>query len=150
MKDNLKNVVITFSLIALVFTQGSLSYQKKIYKDYIATNKQDQLLATKKSNLSKLEQNRLLLNQIKQQELANQQALLNVSTTPATPSTNTSTAQADLLAQQQAQARARAQAQLLAQQKAKAQAQQQALAQAQAQQAQAQAQTAPSRQSSAS
>lgn len=140
MKDNIKNVVITFSLIALVFTQGSLTYQKKIYKDYIA---QEQLLNTKKSNLSKLEQNRLLLNQIKQQELANQQALLNTSTTPVTSNTNTSTAQADLLAQQQA--KARAQAQLLAQQKAQALAQQQALAQAQAQ-----AQTAPSRQSSAS
>jgi hypothetical protein len=152
MKEDFKNIIITFSLIALVFTQGSLAYQKKVYKDYVSTSIQGGLLTTNNSNLTKIEQNKILLNNIQQQQLANQQTILkqsaNSTTTTSTPSTSTSTtttqAQADIARQQ-----ALAQAQALAQQKAQLLAQQQALAQAQAQ-AQAQTPTPPSRQSAAS
>jgi hypothetical protein len=85
MIKDLKNVIITFGLIALVLTQGSLFYQKKVRAEYILATQQSKLQNIKKSKLVKIAQDKTLKQQ------------------------NT---QAQLLAQQQAQANAQAQAQM--------------------------------------
>lgn len=85
MIKDLKNVIITFGLIALVLTQGSLFYQKKVRAEYILATKQSELQNIKKNKLAKIAQDKTLKQQ------------------------NT---QAQLLAQQQAQANAQAQAQM--------------------------------------
>lgn len=49
--EDLKTVVITFGLVALVFLQGSLMYQKKIHNEYILAVKQEQAQKTKISKV---------------------------------------------------------------------------------------------------
>lgn len=140
MKDDLKNVIMTFGLIALVFTQGSLAYQKKIHKEYVlSTTKQEEILRTNNekvlaNNLSLIQKQKIDL--LKQQIAQNQLAILNSQNNSTSPVTNTQAQidlarnQALLLSQQQAQAKAltqqQAQAKALAQQQAQALAQQQA------------------------
>lgn len=136
MKEDLKNVIITFGLIALVFTQGSLAYQKKIYREFVASVEQQKLEKNKNNELVKAEEQRLL----KQQELIAEQikesklALQNAESQKKVENNLSAKIQADL-AQQQAEAEAQAKilaaqkaAQILAQQQREA-----ALAQAQAQ-----------------
>ncbi|MFA7000115.1 MAG: hypothetical protein WC241_03290 [Candidatus Paceibacterota bacterium] len=52
MMEDLKTVVITFGLVALVFLQGSLMYQKKIHNEYILAVKQEQSQKTKISKIT--------------------------------------------------------------------------------------------------
>jgi len=165
-KENLKNVVITFGLIGLVFTQGSLMYQKKLYKGILDTNKQqEELISTQNETLAKIENNNLIdqqNSQITQTPSAVPKTTIPSSTTDKTKTQADIIAkaqQAALLAKQEADAAADAQqAALIAQQqaaadaaaaaKAKLLAQQQADAKAAA--AAAARQSSSSRQSSAS
>lgn len=52
MMEDLKTVVITFGLVALVFLQGSLMYQKKINNEYVVAAKQGQSQKTKTAKLT--------------------------------------------------------------------------------------------------
>lgn len=52
MMEDLKTVVITFGLVALVFLQGSLMYQKKINNEYVVAAKQEQAHKTKTAKLT--------------------------------------------------------------------------------------------------
>jgi hypothetical protein len=52
MMEDLKTVVITFGLVALVFLQGSLMYQKKIHNEYVLAVKQEQAQKTKISKIT--------------------------------------------------------------------------------------------------
>lgn len=86
MIKDLKNVIITFGLIALVLTQGSLFYQKKVKAEYLLATQQSELQNIKKNKLAKIAQNKTLKQQNTQAQLLAEQK-----------------AQAQLLAQQQAQ-----------------------------------------------
>ena len=163
MIKDLKNVIITFGLIALVFTLGSSVYQKKIKQEnsILAANQ----TATNDSKLIQAEKDNLFSILKQQEDLKKQQELNSQFATQNTSTENTSDqTEADLVKQQSLLlAEQKAKAKILATEKAKAQAEQKALAlvkqaQAKAQAALSQAQVqqtqnvvvSPSRQSRAS
>lgn len=156
MNKDLKNVLITFGLIALVFTQGSFVYRIKVKNEYISALEQEKLQRIKIIEFTKAKQN--ITVQVKQQVLPKKQVAKKILTAQKTKSNNTANQNTSLATQAQADL-TRQQAIILSQQTAQAQAQQQADAIAQ-QQAQviAQQQTqqtqspvsSPSRQSKAS
>ena len=129
-KENLKNVVITFGLIGLVFTQGSLMYQKKLYKGVLDTNKlQEELISTQNETLAKIENDNLIDQQNSQ--ITQAPSAVPKTTSPSSTTTTdktktqadiiTKAQQAALLAKQEADALADAQqAALIAQQQADA------------------------------
>lgn len=135
MKEDLKNVIMTFGLIALVFTQGSLAYQKKINREYILAQKQEELQKINEIKILAEKQNLLIAEAKKKEELikqqiAKEQTIINNGKTSTTSQTQLDLArnQALLLAQQQIEAQilAKQQAEALALQKAEALAKQQA------------------------
>jgi len=135
MKEDIKNVIMTFGLIALVFTQGSLAYQKKINREYILAQKQEELQKINEIKILAEKQNLLIAEAKKKEELikqqiAKEQTIINNGKTSTTSQTQLDLArnQALLLAQQQIEAQilAKQQAEALALQKAEALAKQQA------------------------
>jgi hypothetical protein len=143
MKEDLKNVIMTFGLIALVFTQGSLAYQKKINREYILAQKQEELQKINENKILAERQNILIAEAKRKEDLIKQQIIKEQAIIKnAQNNTNTQTSvssqvqldlarnQALLLAQQQAAAQilAKQQAEALALQKAQILAQQQAAA----------------------
>ena len=141
MKD-LKNVLITFGLIGLVFAQGSSLYQNKIKKENAA-------LVASQEKLIKIEQNKLAQITAQQEALKKQQELVATSAQDDSNQALYNQQQIDLANKQAALlVKEQAAAKALASQKAKALANQKALTKAKAQ-AQIVA-TTPSRRSSAS
>ncbi len=140
MKEDLKNVIITFGLVAFVFTGGFFTYKQKNIQENISILAEE-LQKVKDENLKKSLENSSLQEELSivkniQDQKSRDQALKQAESELARK-------QATALQQQQAQAKAQAQI-LLQQQQAQAQAQ-----------AAAQAQTStpvvkPSRKSSAS
>jgi len=126
MLKDLKNVVIAFGLVGLVFGLGSSAYQEKSEKDQALAIKIEELQKIKDANLAKAKQDQQLADlKLKQKNLADQLATQKANDLAAQ---NQALSQAQvaeaqkkaaLLAEQQAQV----EAQLLAQQKAAAQAQ---------------------------
>jgi len=143
MSKDLKNVLITFGLIAIVATGGSLIYRR---------NLQDEgaIASIKQEKLQRIKNNKIIADQLKKEALIKEQIAQNQLDLQQSQNTNTSTSaqtQADLLAKQKALLLAQQQAEkLAAQKKAQLLAEQQALARAQAQAAV----VSPSRQSRAS
>ncbi len=43
MKKDIKYVLVTFGLISLVFTRGYFAYQKKVYEEYLAQIKEEEI-----------------------------------------------------------------------------------------------------------
>lgn len=121
MKKDFKNVIITFALIALVFTQASSAYQKKVKSDQVITTRRNELL-------SKTEQDKLITQMKKDEELQKQKiateqlAIQNAKNNQddlskalaAQAEAELARQQAILLAQQQARAVAQAKAQAVA------------------------------------
>ena len=114
MIEDFKNVIITFGLIAIVFMQGSYSYEKKIQNDIIIAIQQENVQRIKNTAVTATEKD-LLQNQLnQQQELINQQAAQDSITTISDqksnlPNTNVSNKtqeeiqiEADRIAQQKA------------------------------------------------
>lgn len=67
MKEDFKNVIITFGLIAFVFMQGSSMYQNKIQKNSILALQQEKLQIQKKNQTQLSTQNKtnqIVYNQI--------------------------------------------------------------------------------------
>ena len=128
MIKDLKNVIITFGLIALVFTQGYSLYQKKIKQEnsILAANQ----TAIKDDKLIKTEQDNLLSILKQQEDLKNQQVLDSQLATQNTSTENNSDQTEANLAKQQSLllAEQKAKAKILATEKAKALAEQKALA----------------------
>ncbi len=154
MLKDIKNVIISFGLIGLVFGLGSSAYQEKSEKDQALAVKIEELQKIKDSNLAKAEQDKQLADlKLKQKNLADKIAIqkaneiANKNQALNQAQTAEAQKQATLLVQQQAQI----EAQILAEQKAAALAQAQLLAkQKAAALAKAQATVTPSRQSKAS
>jgi len=68
MKEDFKNVIITFGLIAFVFMQGSYTYQNKIQRNSILALQQEKLQIQKKNKTQLSTQNKtnqIVYNQIK-------------------------------------------------------------------------------------
>lgn len=101
MIKDLKNVIITFGLIALVLTQGSLFYQKKVKAEDILATQQFELQNIKKNKLAKIAQNQSATPSTAGSVTTNQ-AQIDLAKKQATLLTQQK-AQAQLLAQQQAQ-----------------------------------------------
>lgn len=143
MEKDLTNVIITFGLVALVFTQGSFAYKDKVKQD---------VLLSKIEELSKKKNNNVFVQEVKKVQNTQNQITSQISKNQ-TSTANQSTVQAQIdLAKKEAMLKAEQQAQAdqLAKQQALLKAQQQAQAIAQ-QQAQTQTTTTKrSRQSSAS
>jgi len=143
MKDDLKNVIITISLIGLAYSQGALMYQKKLLNDYILSK---EVLPQASLNIND-SQNPVLdpnLGVVKVQ--ATETAAKSAVKTTQPQTTNNSAA---IKAANEAEL-ARIKAQLIAQQQAQAIADQKAAQAAATQAAQAQQTQYQSRQSRAS
>jgi hypothetical protein len=120
MKEDLKNVIITFGLIAFVFTGGFFTYREKVNRENILTLKQE-LQNTKNENLAKIEQNRILEEkrqlaiqaELKKKQLAQELLAINsIQDKKLRDQALAKQAQAQaLLQQQQAQAQAQVQQQ---------------------------------------
>ncbi|HEY5588962.1 MAG TPA: hypothetical protein VIK86_08410 [Candidatus Paceibacterota bacterium] len=123
MIEDFKNVIITFGLIAIVFLQGSYSYERKIQNDIIIAIQQENIQRIKNTAVTATEKD-LLQNQLnQQQELINQQSTQDSITTLSDqksnlPNTNVSNKtqeeikiEADRIAQQKALLLAKQQAQ---------------------------------------
>lgn len=65
MNKDLRNVIITFSLIALVFTGSSFVYAKKQEKEYLLSLHQSDLERLEKEKSELIEQNRELAESLK-------------------------------------------------------------------------------------
>ncbi len=127
MKDDFKNVLISFGLIGLVFTQGSLMYQKKLLSEYIASTE-----VKDKKSLIIANQPPINTGNIIIKKPVNTQVNTNIPIKGTTSVSDGSNQQALDLAKAQADALARAEAEALAAQRAQIIADQQAQAQAQA------------------
>lgn len=147
MKKDLKNVIVTFGLIAIVFTFGSFQYKKSTVENDLRAQVTSQTLLAQqqKAETDRLKQEQILVEQKAQIQLAIQKSQIKNSADQAAydrAQADTATKQAQILLQQQALAKAQA----LADAKNKAIEQAQILAQQQA----AQQQKVNSRQSKAS
>lgn len=158
MIEDFKNVIITFGLIAIVFLQGSYSYERKIQNDIIIAIQQENVQRIKNTVVTATEKD-LLQNQLnQQQELINQQIPQNPPVIPNVQKNNLTTATISNKIQQELQdkADAKQKAQALAIRQAQIQAaiitkqQAQVLATQKAKVAQRTKITTPSRQSRAS
>lgn len=129
MKEDLKNVIITFGFIALVLTNGSFAYQKNVRDEYILAVKQEELQRAKMAEQLALAAQSSLLEQARQEELKKQQiareqlAIQNAKNQDTLNQTLAAKAKADLARQQALALQQQQQALALAQQKAQAAAQ---------------------------
>ena len=120
MLDEIKNVIIAFGLIAIVFMQGSFTYQKKIQKEQTAILIQQEFQKLKNEDLIKSKQN--ILNQ--KEIIADE--VIPVQTTTVTSNNNSTTSQSDLALVKEKAALLLEQKTLIKQQAARVLAQQQA------------------------
>jgi hypothetical protein len=112
MKKDFQNILLTFGLIALVFTGGSLAYQDKVEGQYVSAASQETVVIPKKiSSITTQKQTPVVTTPVaqttttKQQVTQEQLAIQNAKNQQALDSAIAAQAQADL-ARQQAQAQA--------------------------------------------